>query len=92
MAKNQQLDPRDYEAAESPVDIESADHKFVLLEGEEKPQPVSLITAKEQELRDLRAQYKKFYGYKPVGKTAEELRAIIETAEHRAALQRDGIL
>lgn len=93
-SKKQQLDPRDYEAAPAPdpVDVNSVAHQFVLVEGEEKPQPVSLITAEEQERRDLKARFKRVHGYKPTGKDLVELRRLVEQAEQRADLKRRGIL
>lgn len=93
-SKKQQLDARDYEAAPAPepVDVESVDHQFVLVEGEEKPQPVSLVTAKEQERRDLQARFKKVRGYKPITKDLEELHRMVAEVEHQAALKRDGIV
>jgi hypothetical protein len=88
------LDPRDYEAAPAPepVDVDSVAHQFVLVEGEEKPQPVSLITPEEQKRRDLKARFKKIYGYKPVVKDLDELRRMVETAEHQQQLKRDGVI
>ncbi|KKN14801.1 hypothetical protein LCGC14_0992510 [marine sediment metagenome] len=93
MAKKQTLDPRDYEAAPQLDDaVEAADHKFVLVEGEEKPQPVSPITAEEQERRNLQRRFKRIFGYKPTTKDVAALRSSVETAEHRASLKRDGII
>jgi len=92
--KKQRLDPLSYEAAEPMIEseINAADHNFVLVEEEEKPQPVVLISAEEQERRELRSRYKKIFGFKPVIKDTAELRAIVEDAEHQRALKRDGII
>ena len=93
--KKQHLDPRDYEAAApapEPVSVDSVQHKFVLVDGEEKPQPKSLITAEEQERRELQRRFKRVRGYKPTIKNVEELRRIVEELEHQQELKRDGII
>ena len=94
MVKQQHLDPRDYEAAPAPeeVDTEPTDHRFVLAEGEEKLPPAPLITAEEQERRDLQRRFKKVRGYKPTIKDLEKLRRMVEEVEQQAGLKRDGII
>lgn len=91
--KKQHMSARDYEAAEAneSVDVDSVAHHFVLVDGEEKPQPVNEISAEEQERRELKARFKKLHGYKPTTKDLKELHRMVAEAEQRHQLKRDGI-
>lgn len=88
---NQKLDARDYEAAPARQEPDRKS-QFVLAESTTPAPPAPLISDDEQELRTLKSRFKKLFGYKPVGVSAEELTTIVETTEHERGLKRDGIL